>query len=66
MRQPSPDKNENTTIGKSQGQNELGREANEDEAKNGDIKEGQRNESMKEGVIEGKNANDQANMAKLE
>ena len=61
MRQPGPDKNENTTIGTSQGQNELGREANEDEAKNEDIKQGQRKENMKEGVIEGKNANDQEN-----
>ena len=74
MRQPGPDKNENTTIGTSQGQNELGalrslgREANEDEAKNEDIKQGQRNENMKEGVIEGGNANDQENtcMAELE
>lgn len=68
MCQPSTDKNENTTIGTSQGQNELGREANEDEAKNEDIKQGQRKENMKEGVIEEENANDQENtcMAELE
>ena len=68
MRQPGPDKNENTTIGTSQGQNELGHEANEDEAKNEDIKQGQRNDNMKEGLMEGKNANDQENtcMAELE
>ena len=65
MCKPDPDENENTGAQtSSQDKNENEREANEDEANNENIEHGQRNENMKEGDIEGNNANDQENMAK--
>ena len=62
MCKPDPDENKNTSVQTlSQDRNEL--EANEDEANDENIKQGQRNENMKEGDIEGNNANEQEHMA---
>ena len=62
MCKPDPDENKNTSVQTlSQDRNEL--EANEDEANDENIKQGQRNENMKEGDIERNNTNDQKHMA---
>ena len=63
---PDEDENKNTSGQTwSQDKNELGRGANENQANNEGI-QGHRKENMKEGTIEGQNANDRENMAKLD
>ena len=65
MCRPDPDENENrSTQTSSQDKNEHEREANEDEVNNENTKQAKRNENMKEGDIEGENADYQENMAK--
>ena len=62
MCKPDADESKNTSVQTlSQDRNELA--ANEDEDNDENIKQGQRNENMKEGDIEGNNANEQEHMA---
>ena len=64
---PDEDENKNTNGQTwSQDKNELGRGANENQANDEGIKQGQRKGNMKEDAIEGQNANDRENMAKLD